>query len=63
MRSVLAPKSLALDENLINCQGKAPFVLILTKPVEPICQSAGPILGRAALEETLQISIIKYKVN
>ena len=40
----------------INHQEKAPFVLILTKPVEPIFQSAGPILGHTpvtALEGTL----------
>ena len=29
------------------------FVLYLTKPVQPIFQSAGPTLGHAALEGTL----------
>ena len=52
IRRVLAPKSLALAENWLNCQEKASFVLI-TKPIEPIFQSAGPILGHTALEGTL----------
>ena len=41
---VLVPKSLALAENWLYCQEKASFVLILTKSVEPIFQSAGPVL-------------------
>ena len=47
---VLTPKSLALAEN---CQEKASFLHILTKPVEPIFQSAGPILRHRASEGTL----------
>ena len=47
------PKSLASDENWLNCQEKASFVLIFTKPVEPIFQSAGPISGHTALDGTL----------
>ena len=53
IRRVLAPKSSASAENWLNCQEKASFVLILTKPVEPIFQSAGPILGHTALEGAL----------
>ena len=37
------PKSIALAENLLNYQEKGSILLILTKPVEPIFQSAGPI--------------------
>ena len=33
---VVAPKSLALEENWLNCKEKASFVLILTKSGEPI---------------------------
>ena len=51
MRRVLVPKSLALAENWQNCQETACFVLILTTPVEPIFQSAGPIYGHTALQE------------
>ena len=47
------PKSLALVENWLNCQEKACFLLILTKSVEPIFQSAGPISRHTALEGTL----------
>ena len=36
---VLAPKSLALAENWLNCRNKASFLLIFTKSVEPIFQS------------------------
>ena len=43
------PKSLASAENWLNCQEKASFELILTKPIEPIFQSAGPILDHIAL--------------
>ena len=50
IRRVIAPKSLALAENWLNCQEKTSFVLILTKPVEPIFQSAGPIFDHTALE-------------
>ena len=39
IRRVLAPKSLASAENWPS------FALILTKPVEPIFQSAGPLFG------------------
>ena len=46
-------KSLALAENWLNCQEKASFLFILTKPVEPIFQSAGPILRHRVLEGTL----------
>ena len=38
------PKSLALVENWLNDQEKASFLFILTKSVEPIFESAGPIL-------------------
>ena len=50
-RRLLVPKSLASAENWLNCQEKASFVLILTKPVEPKFRSAGPILGHTALLE------------
>ena len=46
-RKFLAPKSLALAENWLNCQEKTYFLLILIKPVEP------------ALEGTLVKSHIK----
>ena len=47
------PKSLTLAENWLNCQEKASFLLILTKYVEPIFQSPGPILRHTALEGML----------
>ena len=47
------PKLLALAKNGLNYQEKASFSLILTKSVEPIFQSAGPILRHTALEGTL----------
>ena len=36
---------MALAENWLNCQEKAPVVLIHTKTVDAILQSVGPILG------------------
>ena len=53
IRKVLDSKSLVSAKNWLNCPEKASFVLILTKPVEPIFQSAGPVLGHTALEGTL----------
>ena len=50
------PKSLASAKNWLNCQEKASFLLILTKSVEPIFQSAGPILRHATLEGTLVVT-------
>ena len=54
---VLAPKSLAEAENWLNYKEKASFLLIFTKSVEPIFQTAGPILRHTALEGTLLISV------
>ena len=51
--SVLVPRSLALAKKFLNNQEKASFILILTKSVEPIFQSAGPILWHVILEGTL----------
>ena len=48
-----------MAENWLNCQDKASFLLILTNPVEPIFQSAGPILQHTALEETLMLWVIR----
>ena len=41
IRRVLVLRSLALAEKLLNCHEKASFVLILTKPVEPIFKMLG----------------------
>ena len=56
-------KSLALTENWLNCLGKPFFVLLLTKPVEPIFQSTGPILGHTAVEGTLVMGLTFYKMK
>ena len=52
------PKLLALAKNGLNYQEKASFSLILTKSVEPIFQSAGPISRHTALEGTLIMKAI-----
>ena len=54
------PQSLALIENWLNCQEKASFLLILTKPVEPVLQSVGPILQHTALEKTLERAKVQH---
>ena len=42
-------------ENWLNYKEKASFLHIRTKSVEPIFQSAGPILQHVALEGTLHL--------
>ena len=51
---VLTPKSLALAKNWLSDQETSSFLLILTKSVEPIFQSAEPNLQHTTLEEHCQ---------
>ena len=50
IRWVLVPKSLASAENWLNCQEKASFALILTKPVEPIFSKCWANFGPHSLK-------------
>ena len=50
IRRVIVPKSLASAENWLSCQEKVSLVLILTKPVESIFQSAEPNFGPYSLK-------------
>ena len=51
------PKSQALAKNWLTDQEKASFLIILTKSVEPIFQSAGPNSRHTTLEGTLPIKL------
>ena len=55
---VLTPKSLSFAENWLHDQGKTSFLLILTKSVETIFQSAGLVLRHVASEGAWFIAII-----
>ena len=61
------PNSLDLTENFLNFQEKASFLFIVTKSVEPIFQSAGPISRHMALEGILigmwSISLTQYHAS
>ena len=60
IEGVIVLKSLALAENWLNVQEKASFLLILTKFVQPISQSGGPILRHTTLEGTLMEGVAKH---
>ena len=57
------PKLLALVKNGLNYQEKASFLLIFTKSVEPIFQSAGPISRHTALKGTLIVIKVMFLMH